>query len=110
MIELEFFQGKSFSRSIAYTMNGVAMDITNFTIYFTVKSDIEKSDSEAVIDKTLTKTNAAGGIALLSLSEADTTLTIGTTYYCDIQAVPTGSGDTIVTTGIITVSPCVRKD
>lgn len=75
---------------------GAAIDITGFTIYFTVKKvlDLEATDVNAVITKTASITDASGGLAETLLSTTDTQLSPGE-YYYDMKY--KNSGSTIVT-------------
>lgn len=65
--------------------DGVAIDITGATVFFTVKKRITDPDSEAVISKTITSfTDPTNGLATLQLSNTDTDITPGK-YVFDIQ-------------------------
>lgn len=79
---------------------GAAIDITGYTIYFTVKKvlDLEATDTNATIAKTASITDATNGLAETSLSTSDTAIAPGT-YYYDMKY--KNSGSTIVTlTGV----------
>lgn len=60
-------------------------DISGWTVWFTVKEDINDPDEEAVIQKEITThTNAQEGVTLLSLSNEDTDIEPDE-YHYDIQ-------------------------
>jgi len=64
--------------------NGNAVDITGWTVYFTVKRKVNDTDANAVIVKNVTShTDASAGETVIALSCTDTNL-IGN-YYYDIQ-------------------------
>lgn len=66
---------------------GVPYNITDWVIFFTVKSDVNDPDTSALIQKNITvHTTPLSGITELTLSPSDTaSLLIGDHYY-DIQA------------------------
>lgn len=73
---------------------GAVIDITGYTIYFTVKSltNISSPDTTATIQKIVTShTDPEQGITHIALSSSDTNVDAGD-YYYDIQIkTPTGA-------------------
>lgn len=66
---------------------GNAIDITGYTVYFTVKSlaNISSGDNTATIQKIVTShTDPESGITHIALTSTDTNVDAGT-YYYDIQ-------------------------
>lgn len=66
---------------------GVAIDITGYTIYFTVKSsaNISAGDGSAIIKKIITShTDPTNGITHIVLTPTDTNQTAGE-YFYDVQ-------------------------
>lgn len=64
--------------------NGDPIDITGWTVYFTVKSNLNDSDDDALISKDVTDhTSPTNGITKIHLTSSDTNL-VGT-YFYDIQ-------------------------
>jgi len=86
MARLSFVRGDS--RDITLTIKdslGVAVDITGWTVFFTVKENKEDTDDNAKIAKDVTThTDPTGGITKISLSSDDTEDLLGE-YYFDIQ-------------------------
>ena len=79
MSNLTIYRGDSKTYNLTFTENGAALDITGYTIFFTVKtiSDVATDDSEAVISKTVTShTNPTGGITQVVLSSTDTNIDV----------------------------------
>ena len=75
--------------------DGVAIDITGWTVYFTVKEDTNDDDADAKIKKDVTShTTPISGITQIHLTNEDTTLDVRN-YYYDIQVKK--SDDTIMT-------------
>ena len=70
----------------------VAIDITGYTIFFTVKQDETDTDANAKISKTVTShTSPTEGLSQVTLEPADTDLDVRK-YYYDIQ-IKDGSGN-----------------
>jgi hypothetical protein len=102
---LNIKRGDTWSRTIYFTDNdNVPIDITGWTIFFTVKNKVDDPDSSAIISKTITSfSNPTGGEAGISLSTTDTNQTIGS-YLYDIQ-VKTNLNEIItVMEGILTIT------
>lgn len=72
--------------NITIKSNSVVEDITGWTIYFMVKSDLDDEDSEAVIYKTITThSDPTNGITSFSIDRDDTQELDVETYKYDIQ-------------------------
>jgi hypothetical protein len=68
--------------------SGNAKDITGWTVYFMVKSDLDDADSDAKISKTITShDNPTGGVTSFSVDREDTEDLDADTYFYDIQIV-----------------------
>jgi hypothetical protein len=99
------YRGDDKTLNLTFTnSSGAAIDITGYSIFFTVKniSDVTTDDSLAIISKTVTShTDAAAGLTSISLTNSDTNITINT-YKYDIQS-KDGSGNinTILTGNFI---------
>lgn len=104
MTNLEIFRGDTKSYNLTFVDDdGAAIDLTNATIYFTVKTSPTVVDASASIQKIVTShTDAVNGLSQVSLTATDTNLTIGT-YYYDIQ-LSLAAGDVItVVSGLFIV-------
>lgn len=91
----EVYRGESRTLSLTFTdENGSAIDITGYVILFTVKAalDTDATDSNALISKSGTITDAANGLASISILSTDTLIEAGT-YYYDIKYVNGASED-----------------
>lgn len=65
--------------------NGISVDITGWTVYFTVKERMSSPDSAAIISKTIsTHPDGEKGIAEIALTSSDTNIEPGS-YYYDIK-------------------------
>lgn len=83
--ELEIKRGDSKSYTLYFKdENNVAIDITGYTVFFTVKLELDDSDDDAVIQKTITvHSSPTEGVTVIELSPTDTNLTGN--YIFDIQ-------------------------
>ena len=67
---------------LEFTKNGIAEDITGWTIYFTAKLEMEDSDANAKISKKITShSDPTNGITIITLDPDDTDLDYGSYYY-----------------------------
>jgi hypothetical protein len=82
--------------------NGVAINITGYTVFFTLKRNKYDTDAQASLTKTITThTNPSQGITTLSLTNTDTASLNGS-YYYDISY-KTGAGvHKLVDNGVFT--------
>jgi hypothetical protein len=84
---IEIFRGDYKPITVTFTANGVAMDISGYTLFFTAKLNIGDADADAVISKVVTEhTDPVHGISLLELTPEDTDQAIRD-YWFDIQLV-----------------------
>ena len=78
---LIIIKGTTPSYELEFTEDEVAIDITGWTIYFTVKENITDSDANAKINKKITShTDAENGKSLITLTKIETNLE-GTYHY-----------------------------
>ena len=96
MATLSVYRGDSKTYNLTFTDGGTALDITGYTIFFTVKVIVDDSadDTNAVISKTVTShTDPTNGITEIVLSPTDTDIDVGT-YDYDMQY-KTDTGDIV---------------
>jgi len=78
-------RGDSLKREISIKDGGEPVDITNWTIYFTVKKNKTDSDDDAVIKKDITThTDPVNGKSYLLVLPSEMDNLVGT-YYYDVQ-------------------------
>jgi len=69
---------------LIFSKNGMAIDITDWTIYFTAKKRMEDADNDAVIKKDITShSDPTNGKSLIQLTTDDTDLQ--GSYFFDIK-------------------------
>jgi len=79
--DLKIYRKTTKSYELRFRKNGIAIDITNYTIYFSVKENMKDSDEDAKIFKVITShLDAKNGKTLIELSKGDTDLR-GSYYY-----------------------------
>jgi hypothetical protein len=86
MTQLEAYRGDDWVKVLYFTdENGDAINITGWTIFFTVKKNEEDIDDDAVISKDITvHTNPTGGVSSIVLTDDDTDIP-PREYWYDIQ-------------------------
>jgi len=81
-VKIKIEKGTTKKIELYFKEDGIGFDITDWTIYMTVKEDMEDADSQALIAKTITShSEPENGKTLIELSIADTDLTPGSYYY-----------------------------
>ena len=82
---LEIVQKTTHIYEVQFKKNGVYQDITDWTVFFTVKTKLSDEDNFAIIKKTITShTDAENGKTLIELTPVDTDIT-PKSYYYDIK-------------------------
>ena len=75
-------QSSTLAYELPFTEDGIAIDITNYKIYFTLKEKKEDADSAAKINKIITShADPTNGKALIEFIAADTADLLGNYYY-----------------------------
>jgi len=109
-IELNLTRKSTKTYQITFTENNVAIDITGWTVYLTIKSSMEDLDANAKLAKAVTSfTNATSGIALIELTSDDTDITAGN-YWYSIDYKDDSDNEGIVVTGKIKITEPVLKE
>jgi hypothetical protein len=110
MSDLEIYQGDDVSLKITVTEDGVSVDITDWTVYFTVKKHYEDPDSSAIFSKDITShEDPIHGITYISLTSTETNTTPLGNYYYDIQIKDSASKIQTLTAGRFRVNPQVTR-
>ena len=80
------YRGDTITLTLAFTDSlGVAINITGWTIWLTLKKNIDDADGASTsLQVKATITNGVGGLASITLTSTQTALLEGT-YYYDIQ-------------------------
>lgn len=79
--DLEFFRKGTPSYELIFTKDGAPINITDWTIYLTVKENMVDTDANAKIKRDITThTDAVNGKSLITLTSTETDL-IGNYYY-----------------------------
>lgn len=97
MAKLNINRGTTYSRTVNYSVNGVATTLVGATVRFTMKSseyDADAADTTADVTKNVTD-GTADGVAIITLDPSDTaTLTPGK-YFYDIKVDVNSDGTTV---------------
>jgi hypothetical protein len=112
MAAITIDRGQTYSATVTITEDGIAKNISGYTLFFTVKkntNDLDGDDVGAQIAKTITgHVTPASGITMISLTTSDTTMNPGT-YIYDIKLkdstgswVKYGNADKFIVRGVAT--------
>lgn len=84
---LRVSRGDTFLRTMSFVDSaGAAINITDWTIFFTIKDAKDEADGSAEISKTITThTNAAAGLTQILVAASEMAVLNGD-YFYDIQA------------------------
>jgi len=112
--DLVIFRGDSFNRTLKFTnSSGKAIDISNWTIYFTIKFGYQMgidNDSDAVIKKVYPISNGTSGTLVISLTEDETLKMEPHNYKYDIKVKRPGGIVNTILYGNFLVIESVTKE
>jgi hypothetical protein len=97
MAKLKVNRGTTYSRTVNYSVNGVATSLVGATVRFTMKTteyDSDTADSTALVTKNITN-GTSGGVATVTLNPSDTATIEPGTYYYDIKVDVNSNGAVI---------------
>jgi hypothetical protein len=107
--ELEIIRATTKIYELVFTKNGTAQDISNWTIYFTVKLKMSDLDSEALIAKVITShSEPTNGKTLITLDITDTNIPTGN-YYYSIDYKDTSDNEQVLLSGRVKIIEPVLK-
>lgn len=105
-------RGDTTTITVVYTLNGVAVDLTDATVFFTVKPTLptdDSDDSAAIITETVTShSDPTAGTTIIELSAAQMTVNAGN-YHYDIQVKDSDDNITTIDVGTFKVLPDVTR-
>jgi len=88
--------------------DGVAIDISGWTIFFTLKNDKDDSDSEAVLQWSQFVPSGSTGLVTMSVPGSELVDCVGP-YYYDFQYVDASDNVRTIVTGAITFEKDVTR-
>lgn len=95
---------------ILFKKDGIAEDITGWTIYFTVKINVEDDDGDAKIAKVITvHSSATEGKTLITLEPTDTDIEAGI-YWHSIDYKDDNDNEGVLFTGRLRISEPILQD
>jgi len=106
---LELNRKSTKTYELQFLRDGSGVDITGWTVYFTVKKNMEDTDLNAKITKVVTShDSAATGKTLIELTSLDTDIT-AENYYYSIDYLDDEGNEDILFWGKIRISEPVLK-
>ena len=107
--DLEIVKKTTKIYELVFKKDGIAQDITGWTVYFTLKKNMKDTDDNAKIKKTITThSNAEGGKTLIELTTSDTNQDEGI-YYYSIDYKDDDSNEDVLFTGRMKIIEPVLK-
>jgi len=108
--DLELLRKSTKTYELQFKKDGASVDITGWTVYFTIKEEMEDEDADAKLAKTITSfDNATSGIALIELSIVDTDITAGNYWYSMDFKDDDGNEGTVITGKIKIKEPVLKS-
>jgi len=109
----DFYKGETKSYPLTLKRNGTAINITNDTVYLTIKNKKSDTDANAVLQISNSvgeHTTPASGITTIVISSTQTnTLAVEKTYYYDFRLVESGGTVTTIPGGTFTVKEPITQ-
>jgi hypothetical protein len=106
---LEISRRSSKAYTVKFFKEGSVQDITGWTVYMTIKANMDDLDANAKLKKKITEhLNAQEGIAIIELTSDDTNITAGN-YYYSIDYKDTNDNEDIVISGIMKIKEPTLK-
>jgi len=104
MTELSVYRGDDKTWNLNFTdANGDPINLTDSTLFFTVKTNKSDLDSDAIISKSQSShSDPTNGVTSISLTNSDTNVRVGN-YYYDFQLVDLSGLVTTILIGIFKI-------
>jgi hypothetical protein len=110
LYNIDLLQGDDYSWGFSFVANDVPLDITGWTIYFTIKRYVTDPDVSALIQKIITShTDPVNGKSALNLSHTDTDSLPEGVFVYDIQIKTSGGEIHTIYKGQVKVSVDVTQ-
>jgi hypothetical protein len=106
---IKVLKGDSIVLKLTIKRGTVAVNLTGASLWFTAKTGVAQADPgvfQKTIGSGIVVTDAAGGLAQVTIAPADTSgLTVPTTLLYDIQLLESTGTKTTVASGNLTIMP-----
>jgi len=107
--DLEITKATTKAYELQFREDGAPVDITGWSVYFTVKTNMKDLDASAKINKIITThSEPTNGKTLIELTTDDTNIDAGN-YYYSIDYKDSESNQQVLFTGRIRITAPVRK-
>lgn len=107
---IKVFRGDDLSWTFNFNdTNGVAIDITGWLVFFTMKEDKDDSDSEAIYQKIIeAQSGSSDGTITMTIPGEDVNDFVGP-YYYDFQFINASGGVHTITSGTISFEKDITR-
>ena len=109
-VDLQLVRSDSKTYTINVTNNGVAQDISGWSLYFTVKNDYEDADVDAIISVDVTfpsNASSVAGVGYLPITSDDSDVALGN-YKYDMKLISNVSTKQTFARGKYNIIPTAR--
>lgn len=107
---IEVFRGDDWSMKLTFAdENGTALNITGWTIFFTLKKKKTDTDADAVLQKNVTPESPTTGVCTVVLTNTETLNLLGLYYYDFQYKDDDGVVQTITSGGLTFVTDITRR-
>jgi len=108
VIDLMFRRGTTVTYKVDVIVDKRVEDITGWTVYYIVKSNMNDTDAQAKISKTITThSDPTAGESLIELSKDDTDITPGN-YHYEVSILDDEGNEHVIITGRVKVKARVK--
>ncbi|MFQ3578659.1 MAG: hypothetical protein SNJ71_00785 [Bacteroidales bacterium] len=106
----DFYRGDTVTIRCLFKQNGVAKDITNSVVFFTVKKNVQDADNKAIISKKITNhTKPLEGETYIILTASDTNNITPGQYFYDVQLVEDNNVFTVISGTVSVLADITRR-
>lgn len=114
MVDFSIFKGDLFKYTLTVKENAVAVNITDYKFYMTIKTASSEADADAAIKKEFTPSDATNGQVIIQLTSSETNALVvsssTTKYVYDIRMEDASGEDTVLLSGELKVlQPITRS-
>ena len=107
--KLELYRKSTKAYELQFMKDGAGIDITDWTVYFTIKGNVDDDDDDAELRKSVTShSEPTSGKTLIELTTSDTDIDKGNYYYSIDYKDDEGNEDVLFQGRITILEPVLK--